>query len=385
MRPGTARPATPADSPTFRAGLASFLCHAIIICLLIGGGLYYPKLLSIHESTPGPKAPPIEIILTETLPPPPPMMPVPIPLTSATASGTPGSAMKVVPAPTAIPAAQTKKAAHKQVGLAHHRIHKPPAAIPATPFVPIAKALPPKTPPRALPVLAPKPMVKGAPNKIPPHNLPIAPTVIAPPGKTRADREALSPKPTPPQIPTLPAMPPPRALPAEIAPPVIPSLPAMPPPRAQAVAIPAPVAIPVPVVLPPALPAPPAPEVVTEAVPSPAPAPASPPVPEAVEPPPPLASPDLELVPGPDRTKFPHPPYPYAARNLGLSGTVLMSVRFDEKGGVVSAEIAQSSGASILDDATKSFILSNWHLPDYAGHSVLIPIVYKLNPQGGMR
>jgi protein TonB len=175
-------------------------------------------------------------------------------------------------------------------------------------------------------------------------------------------------------------MPPPRALPAQIAPPVIPSLPPMPPPRAQAVAIPAPV------LLPPASTVPPAPtpvqEVVTQAPPALTPVPPSPSAPAAVAPPPPLVSPDLELVPEPDRTKFPQPTYPYAARNQGLSGTVLMRVCFDEKGGIVSADVAQSSGVSILDEATKSFIVSNWHLPDYAGRSVLIPIVYRLKPPG---
>jgi protein TonB len=141
-----------------------------------------------------------------------------------------------------------------------------------------------------------------------------------------------------------------------------------------------PVALPAPIPPAPVVASAPAPVVVTEA-PAPVVTPVTPAPPdEPMTPLAPKATPDFSLVPGPDPTRFPQPPYPYSARIAGLSGTVVVNVQFDQRGGVVSAEIAQSSGVPILDDATKSFILSHWHLPLYAGQSVTVPVVFIFRP-----
>jgi TonB family protein len=75
---------------------------------------------------------------------------------------------------------------------------------------------------------------------------------------------------------------------------------------------------------------------------------------------------------------LPHPPYPVEARDRGQTGTVIMNVRFDLKGDVADAEVAQSSGVPILDSETRSFIRAHWHSPAYAGQAVSVPVQYKL-------
>jgi protein TonB len=75
---------------------------------------------------------------------------------------------------------------------------------------------------------------------------------------------------------------------------------------------------------------------------------------------------------------LPHPPYPTEARDRGQTGTVVMNVQFDARGGVALAEVAQSSGVPILDSETRSFIRAHWHSPSYAGQTVSVPVQYKL-------
>jgi hypothetical protein len=206
MKPGATRPAT-ADGRPFRAGLGSFLIHAIVICVLVGGGFSYRKLISPLEMAPAPSAPPIQMTLVPIILPPPVLPP------TAPAVSTPSSAtLPATDAPSPAALLKAKLAAHKRDGIAQHRLHKHIAKAPPTaPLPPLARAVLLKAPPKALPLLPPPPLAKKIPNKIPPHTLPIAPPVVAARGPWQVLREAFAEKPTPVQIPTLPSMPPPRA------------------------------------------------------------------------------------------------------------------------------------------------------------------------------
>jgi protein TonB len=75
---------------------------------------------------------------------------------------------------------------------------------------------------------------------------------------------------------------------------------------------------------------------------------------------------------------LPHPPYPLEARDRGQTGTVVMNVQFDARGNVAQAEVAQSSGVSILDSETQSFIRAHWHSTAYAGQTISQPVQYSL-------
>jgi len=75
---------------------------------------------------------------------------------------------------------------------------------------------------------------------------------------------------------------------------------------------------------------------------------------------------------------FPHPPYPAEASDHGQTGTVVVNVQFDARGGVAEAEVTQSSGVPILDASTRLFIRAHWHSPVYAGQTVSVPVQYTL-------
>jgi TonB family protein len=75
---------------------------------------------------------------------------------------------------------------------------------------------------------------------------------------------------------------------------------------------------------------------------------------------------------------LPHPPYPEDARNLGETGTVVMSVTFNMAGNVTQAEVSQSSGVELLDTSTRSFILTHWHSTTFAGRTVTQPVRYNV-------
>jgi len=75
---------------------------------------------------------------------------------------------------------------------------------------------------------------------------------------------------------------------------------------------------------------------------------------------------------------LPHPPYPTEARNQHQTGTVIMNVRFDARGNVAQAEVAQSSGVPVLDATTRSFIRTHWHSAAYAGQIISQPVQYSL-------
>jgi TonB family protein len=75
---------------------------------------------------------------------------------------------------------------------------------------------------------------------------------------------------------------------------------------------------------------------------------------------------------------LPRPRYPMEAYRDHIQGTVTMHVSFDGAGGVISAEVVDSSGSPILDSETRNFILGNWHDPDFAGQTDDVPIQYVL-------
>jgi protein TonB len=75
---------------------------------------------------------------------------------------------------------------------------------------------------------------------------------------------------------------------------------------------------------------------------------------------------------------FPHPPYPEEARDLRQAGTVVVSVRFDERGRVAAVEVTRSSGYTTLDNPTQAFIRANWRSAPYAGRTVSEPVEYTL-------
>ncbi len=75
---------------------------------------------------------------------------------------------------------------------------------------------------------------------------------------------------------------------------------------------------------------------------------------------------------------FPAPGYPVEAQMRHQSGTVLMNVQFDGGGSVSETQVLSSSGVSILDSNTRSWIRSHWHNASFAGQRVSVPITYHL-------
>ncbi len=63
---------------------------------------------------------------------------------------------------------------------------------------------------------------------------------------------------------------------------------------------------------------------------------------------------------------------------MGKTGTVVVNVQFNRQGGVTSTEVVQSSGVSILDSSTRSFIRTHWHSQAYAGQTISVPVQYQL-------
>jgi TonB family protein len=80
-------------------------------------------------------------------------------------------------------------------------------------------------------------------------------------------------------------------------------------------------------------------------------------------------------------TGLPHPVYPERARLMRISGTVVLSVSFDSSGKAVAANVASSSGSSLLDESASHFILEHWSNPNFAGKSGTVPIEYTLGAQ----
>ena len=75
----------------------------------------------------------------------------------------------------------------------------------------------------------------------------------------------------------------------------------------------------------------------------------------------------------------PQPPYPQAAVQQGVQGTVTLRIIGDAAGNVLSVEVKESSGFAVLDRETAEFVKRHWHLPTDAGTCAFeTSITYKL-------
>jgi len=75
----------------------------------------------------------------------------------------------------------------------------------------------------------------------------------------------------------------------------------------------------------------------------------------------------------------PAPPYPTMAEQLGQQGTVELLLTADEAGVIISAEVKESSGSSILDRASVEFVKRHWTVsPGARGRLFQARINYKL-------
>jgi protein TonB len=106
------------------------------------------------------------------------------------------------------------------------------------------------------------------------------------------------------------------------------------------------------------------------------------PVPKPVKPHPPTQAAPARN-PAPTRIvvgsgHFPAPLYPAAALRMKIQGTVEVRVVFDGSGGVAEAEVISSSGAPMLDNAARNWILSHWHDASFAGSSQTVPIEFQI-------
>ena len=75
---------------------------------------------------------------------------------------------------------------------------------------------------------------------------------------------------------------------------------------------------------------------------------------------------------------YPAPNYPPQAQSLRETGTVLMEVGFGPDGSVTNAQVRQSSGFSLLDMSTRSFIRVHWKDIGRANTTINVPIIYTL-------
>ena len=75
----------------------------------------------------------------------------------------------------------------------------------------------------------------------------------------------------------------------------------------------------------------------------------------------------------------PAPPYPKLAEDLGQQGSVGLLLTADEAGVIISAEIKESSGSSILDRAAADFVRKHWTVTSGAGGRLFeAKITYRL-------
>jgi TonB family protein len=76
----------------------------------------------------------------------------------------------------------------------------------------------------------------------------------------------------------------------------------------------------------------------------------------------------------------PQPGYPKMAEELGQQGTVVLLLTADEAGVIISAEVKESSGSSILDHAAADFVRRHWTVaPGAKGRLFQEKIDYKLH------
>jgi TonB family protein len=75
----------------------------------------------------------------------------------------------------------------------------------------------------------------------------------------------------------------------------------------------------------------------------------------------------------------PEPDYPNMYQQMGIKGTVVVVFTVNDAGRVVSADVKQSSGSSILDQHTENFIKRRWMVPPvHGGRLFQVTIKYVL-------
>ena len=71
--------------------------------------------------------------------------------------------------------------------------------------------------------------------------------------------------------------------------------------------------------------------------------------------------------------------YPLIAEELGQQGTVVLLLTADEAGVIISAEVKESSGSSILDHDAVDYVTRHWTVsPGSRGRLFLVRYTYKL-------
>jgi protein TonB len=87
----------------------------------------------------------------------------------------------------------------------------------------------------------------------------------------------------------------------------------------------------------------------------------------------------------PGYLRNPHPSYPEGARAAGQQGTVMLFVKVDANGRVLSVRVSRSSGFPSLDERARSTVAGQWSFkPAKAGgvpvaSDIIIPIQFTLN------
>lgn len=75
----------------------------------------------------------------------------------------------------------------------------------------------------------------------------------------------------------------------------------------------------------------------------------------------------------------PQPPYPQLALQNGEQGTVVLLLKTDATGNIISVDLKKSCGFSFLDEATVAFVKNHWRLPVNAGTQLFqTSITYQL-------
>lgn len=85
-----------------------------------------------------------------------------------------------------------------------------------------------------------------------------------------------------------------------------------------------------------------------------------------------IERPDAAVIPAKDDKGNRAPPYPAAAREAHIEGTVLIRLHISETGAVAWVEKLQSSGDASLDDAAET-TLAHWHFLPARRDGVAVP------------
>jgi TonB family protein len=84
------------------------------------------------------------------------------------------------------------------------------------------------------------------------------------------------------------------------------------------------------------------------------------------------------FVPGAGDRSTPQPEYPLLAQKRGYEGTATINFVVNEAGGVTKAEVAVSSGFTVLDDAALNVVKNRWRFPAGEIRYHYVEIVFQL-------